>query len=127
MGLESREALVESQAASSLCYAALFDGEMAALCGVVPFSQTALGDSGAGLVWMLSGHACSKHPKAFLRTSRAVADVLLEQYRCLGNLVDARYTAALRWARWLGAELSEPRPVGPRQQLFIPFTLRRMP
>jgi hypothetical protein len=125
LGLEPKAALVDSFAQSEDCWATLFDGEVAAMCGVVPHRQTALGDAGTGLVWMLSGRACNVHPKAFLRTSRAVVDVLLERYRLLSNVIDARYDGALRWARWLGCEVEAPRPFGPLGAPFCPFTLRR--
>lgn len=127
LGDEPIDALLASVAHSSVAYATFFDGEPAALCGVVPCAQTLLGDSGVGCVWMLSGHACSAHPKHFLRTSRVITDVLLGRYAVLGNIIDARYTGALRWAAWLGAQVQAPRPLGPFGMLFCPFVLRRTP
>jgi hypothetical protein len=125
LGLEPRQALIDSFRESDVSWAALFDGEVASMCGVVSIARTTLGDSGEGIVWMLSGRACSARPKAFLRTSRAVVDVLLQHYRTLANVIDARYEGALRWARWLGAEVSEPQPFGPLQAPFCRFIIRR--
>jgi hypothetical protein len=125
LGLEPQEALLASFRGSEVSWASLFDGEVAALCGVVPYRRTALGDSGEGLLWALSGRAVDRHPKAYLRASRAVLDALLERYSLLTNVIDARYTGALRWARWLGCEVGPPQPFGPRGAPFCRFILRR--
>lgn len=125
LGLEPKAGVIAAVHESEVSWACLFDGEVAALCGVVPSRRTTLGDSGRALVWMLSGRACNAHPKAFLRCSRVVLDVLLEQYPVLINVIDARYAGALRWARWLGAEVSEPEPFGPLGAPFCRFIIRR--
>lgn len=119
---DSREAVVSSLGASDVAGAMLFDGEVAALFGVA----TVPGTNGAvGEVWLLTGDSVTRHPRGLLRWSREVLRVLLESYGCLINLIDARYLAALRWAKWLGFEVGEPRPHGPFDLPFCPITIRR--
>lgn len=124
LGLSPREAVLDSLEASEVAFAALFGGEVAFLYGVVPLWRTALtGSSTTGQLWFLSGRAVDRHPKAFLRATRASLPRLLERYAVLTNVIDARYAGALRWARWLGATLYPPRPFGPEGVPFCPFVV----
>jgi hypothetical protein len=123
LGLEPREALVESVLNSSEAYAVTFNGELGAMFGVVPLRGTVLGTR--GLVWILSGRAVDRYPLAFLKASRQVLDALRKHFDVLTNVVDARYEASLRWLRWLNCELGPPAPFGPKGMLFCRFTARR--
>lgn len=126
LGMEPLEALRGSVNASEVAVAVRFNGELAAIFGVAPLREhTVLGRSSTATVWMVSSHACSRHPKAFLRTSRRVVDALLTRYERLVNVIDARYTGALRWAEWLGFHLGPAIPMGPHGLLFHPFTVER--
>lgn len=115
-------ALLESIAASDLARAVLFDGEVAAIFGVAPTKEP-----GTGFVWMLTGRAVARHPKAFLRACRPTLAALLEGYSRLVNVVDARYAAALRWARWLGFSVGQAAPLVPGGHFFCPIDVRRQP
>lgn len=119
-------ALLESVRTSNPCVGVTFDGEPAVMLGVQPAAPVSLLDvTERGLLWMLSGRACSRHPKDFLRYSRRILDGLLERYDELHNVIDARYLGAVRWARWLKLELGPPEPFGPRGMLFHRFVARR--
>lgn len=120
LGLEPETAAVLSWERSEVAYALLFDGEVAAVCGVVPVPGAPF-----DLVWILTGRAVDRHPKAYLRASRRILGQLLERYPVLCNSIDARYRGAVRWARWLGVELGEPVPAGPYGIPFRPFVVRR--
>lgn len=123
LGRDASQALIRSFELSEVCYSAIFDGEVAALCGVVPGVRTHL--ASVDRLWMLSGRGCSKFPKAFLRSSRVVLAVLQLRYDLLSNIIDARYRGALRWAESMGAVLGAPEPHGPWGMPFRPFTVRR--
>lgn len=116
-GFTPREALEESVTASAHAFAALFDGEVAALWGVVD-------GPGCGIVWALTGPAVERHPKAFLRHSRIAVNVLLRHYPALTNFVDARYEQALRWVRRLGFSVGPPEPFGAAGLPFHRILLR---
>lgn len=120
LGLDPAAAVVESLGLSEVAYALVFDGEVAAVCGVVPTRKP-----GTGQVWIVTGRAVDRHPKAYLRATREVLGMLLERYEELGNLIDSRYLGAVRWARWLGVEVHEPVPAGPYGIPFHPFVVRR--
>jgi hypothetical protein len=122
---DAREALLVSLAGSLAAYALLFDGEVAALFGVAPLDETLLGTSSSGVAWVLTGRAATRHRKAFVRWSRPALALLLRERHHLVNMVDARYAAALRWARWLGFRIGEPEPFGPHGHLFCPISIRR--
>jgi hypothetical protein len=121
-----RTAIEDGVRGSAIAVAVLFDGEVACIAGVVPYpSGTALGGPDTGCVWMLSGTAVNRHKKAFLRLSRSVLKAFLGRYRCLENLVDARYLAAIRWLQWLGFEVSAPSAFGPHEAPFCRAVIRR--
>jgi hypothetical protein len=120
-GLAPLEALRMALRTSTIAKAALYDDEVVAIFGVTPVD--ALG--GVGSAWCLTGEIVDELPFVFLRRSKSEARKLLEQWPVLTNAIDARYTKALRWARWLGAEVEEARPVGKAQLPFHPFSLRR--
>jgi hypothetical protein len=41
----------------------------------------------------------------------------------LENFIDARYEAAVRWAKWLGFDVGAPVPYGPAGMPFHPARL----
>jgi hypothetical protein len=125
LGRDPLEALRSSVSRSHEAYAVFFEGEIAILCGTQPLQQTMLSAGRVGIAWFVTGRACDKHRKAFLRASRVIVDEMLRTYPCLWNFIDARYTAALRWARWLGLEVLPAEPHGALGMPFHPFIARR--
>lgn len=117
------EAIRASMRLSSHTRTAKIDGEVAAIFGTTADASLPR----TGIVWMLTGAAVSRHPLAFLRACRpALAELhQVSGFRVLWNLVDARYEAAIRWARWLGAEVGEPAPFGQSGFPFVPVVFRR--
>lgn len=116
-----REALESSLDCSTLAFTALFDGKVAAMFGTAPIEE----HPGTACVWLLTGREVQRHPRAFLKASHACLRVLLDNYPRLVNLVDSRYAAALRWAKWLGFELGTPRTINTSGVEFTPITIRR--
>lgn len=120
------EALQRSLADSSLARTMIINGQVAAMFGVVPLeSKTALGPPVKGVVWLLTGEAIDKHKKEFVRWSKAAVATLLEHCPVLCNIVDGRYTGALRWARWIGFTIGSPSVLEPSGVDFYPIVIRR--
>jgi hypothetical protein len=102
-------------------WALLIGGEVAALWGVRPLTDL----HHVGVVWLLTGDLVDRHRRIFMERSRAELRALLRPFAVLRNYIDARYSRALRWARWTGAELGQPRRFGVEARDFIPVTWRR--
>lgn len=83
-------------------FALVIDYQVVAIYGVVPVRD------GVGSVWALTSAAVNRHRKTFWKTSRAVLELLTNDWPFLFAAVDARYTAAVRWLKRLGFILGEP-------------------
>ena len=108
-------ALASSVRASTQCWAAVADGEVACMFGLCP----------DGIVWFLTGKGFRKHVKAFVRAAPQLMAELLERGGTIGNWIDARYSGAVRFARWLGFEVGPAVPYGLRGEPFHPAVYRR--
>lgn len=115
------DAVADAVAHSAEAWAGLIGGELAAVFGIVPGSFLSF----EAYPWLLTTATVERHPRAFLRTCREVVDDWLERYPVLVQAVDARYDAALRWARWLGFEVEPPAPFGVAGLPFCRITMRR--
>lgn len=103
------EALLDGMTHSEACWAALFNGEVAAMGGAVPQGGTILTGVEYATVWALTGPDIARHPKAYLKASRAAVAYLLARYGALVAYVDARYEAAVRWVQRLGFIVGDAR------------------
>lgn len=108
---------------SAFAYTGLLDGVPVCVFGASPFSIL----SGIGVPWMVGTTHLDSHraQRELLRHARPCLDAMSHSFPTLGNVVDARNTAAIRWIRWLGFTLGEPMPMGPDKLPFIPFLLER--
>lgn len=122
LGDTPQRALEESYQRSILVHAALIDGEVAAVWGIVPW-EGATGQ--IANVWMLSGGVVNRRKRAFLQGSRKVLGGLLSMYPVLVAYIGAEHQKAIRWARWLGMEVRRPVPMGNRGALFHTAIARR--
>lgn len=69
--------------------------------------------------WLLTGIGIERHKKAFLRETKWwIENRASAMYPHLVNIVDARYEQSLRWLRWLGFKIHDPRPFGPDGVMF---------
>lgn len=126
-GFSPRQALEVSLAHSTSAWTVFFGPEVAAMWGVCPGpgGSSLLGGSEIGIAWALTGTAVDRSKRSFLRVSKVALAALLHDYAALVNYVDARYTAALRWARWLGFEVCPAVQFGHGALLFHPIIYRR--
>lgn len=102
---------------TSVSAAALLDDVLGAMFGVKEIS------SDFALLWLLTTPLFERKPIAFFRAARAIVCDLLERYAKVGNVIDGRYTGALRLAAAMGAEFGSPLEIGGVS--FVPFTIRR--
>lgn len=118
---DGRDALRVALEKSQYAFTATVDGKVAALFGVAhfPFIQ------GVDTVWFLTGTAFLQKARHFLPYAHVVVEQLLSQSEYLMNFIDARYEAAVRWAKWLGFHICPPVPYGPMGLPFHPAVLRR--
>jgi hypothetical protein len=105
LGLSPQQALQQSLARSMWAEAYLVDGpqghEVAAIVGLCRASLLA----GPGVPWLLTGPACERHAKTFLRESRRQLARMRGSCLPLVNFVHADYRRAIRWLEWLGFTL----------------------
>lgn len=92
-----------------------FNDEPAAMWGISHFEDH-------NVVWAVFTKAIERHPIAFLRESKRLADAFTFE---VVNYVDVRNTKAVKWFRWLGFEVSDPVPYGLNGELFHRFTNAR--
>ncbi|MEP3275330.1 MAG: hypothetical protein ABJN26_16085 [Stappiaceae bacterium] len=115
-----RRALEFSLRNSSVAFTGLADGTPFVMFGVGEQSRLL----GVGVPWLLGTEQIEKHAVHFLRQSHLWSAVLQQNFRVLKNHVDNRNTLSIRWLKWLGFELAEPRPHGPDGLLFRAFEMR---
>lgn len=77
--------------------------------------------------WMLTGRGVERWKRTLMRESAAFIARVSLLYPYLSNRVDARYSRALRWVRWLGFDINKPEPYGPRGALFCHVEKGHMP
>jgi len=86
---------------SMLAWAALADGECAALWGVK--THKILSDE--GMLWMIGTDLIDKHPITFLRHSRRQVQSLRATFKTIYGCVLTEYSTSRRWLEWLGFEI----------------------
>ncbi len=122
---EPLEVLLHGVRDSDVAASALVDGAIAAMFGVKEIRGSLVTGPSVGQLWFLTGHAFARAPLAVTKAARRCVSSLLATYPMLVNAIDARYTSALRFAQLLGAQLLEPRSLGPAASSFIPFRIER--
>lgn len=120
-------ALVEGLRDSEEACTVLYRGRVVAMFGVAlkRVGGTRLGGRWNAMLWFLTGEGFQRAVWHALPLARQVLAALLERYQVLVTIIDARYDAAIRWARHLGFQLLEGMPYGPDDYLFHPAVLRR--
>lgn len=120
-GMMPLQCLAYSVQASDYCVAILLDGQVAALGGIKVGTGEGFLEGPVGQAWMLTGEACDRWPKAFVKAARYVLPGLQKHAGCpeVRNWVDARYTGAIRLLETMGFEILAKQPYGPNQLPFV--------
>jgi hypothetical protein len=118
LGMSPQRALEHSLDRSHAAGAVLFDGQVAAIYGLVQLDGPTVAGSKRALVWLLTSTVVDAHPLSFWRLSKQMVRALRGEFDVIFNDVDARYFSAVRWLRALGFSLSPARPHGPHR---VPF------
>ena len=111
--------LLDGFARSVECNAALYDGRVMCIWGVVP-EGTILGGR-VGCVWMLTSDLVEKYPLAFYRQCKVELRGLMSRWDVLSNFIACSHAKAIRWAKRLGLQFGNPEPYGIKQELFVQF------
>lgn len=93
------QAVLESVRVSPFAFAALEEGVLLCVFGMLPDGVL----SARARVWMLGTQAINDNKKGFVKTCRTVIDGMLDIYPILYNIVDANYPQAIRLLEFLGA------------------------
>lgn len=118
MGVTVEWALKNSLETSLEAVTCRADGRVACVTGVC--QSVALSDTVAP--WLISTPIILSHPRPTLHYSRLILNKWLPEHPYMANYVDCRHFRAIRWLKWLGANLHEPSPVGPYSRPFHKFT-----
>ena len=102
---------------STEAYTGEIDGAPVMMFGVAVASIL----SGHAVPWALTTYGVEQNKVAFLRKSRIVVNHWLTEYSILSNYVDAEYTSAVHWLRWLGFTIEPAHPYGGRGAMFHYF------
>lgn len=92
----------------------LVDGEVAAILGCGRSSLL----GGHATPWLITGTPVERVRKSFAKLARARIVEMRQTYPVMVNYVHADYAESLRFMSWLGFEIDEPQPLGPRGALF---------
>ncbi|KON64805.1 hypothetical protein KOEU_17750 [Komagataeibacter europaeus] len=92
--------------------------------GVFGLVEPVLLDPSIGCPWMIGTIHLGCHRKLFLRETRRWVQEWRRTHTVLTNRVDAEYSQAIRWLRWLGFTIHDPEPVGVGGALFCRAEMR---
>ncbi len=116
--MTARDALRMSLDGAALARTWLVDGQPAAMGGIS-------GERESASIWLLTTDLVEQHRRRFLADSRRSLDAVKDDYELLFNFVDVRNRRTIRWLKWLGFTIEEPRPYGPLGMPFHFFYWRR--
>ncbi len=100
--------LLQSSIAYGENYAGHWDGELACVFGIHRLSIL----PSVGQPWLLTTEVVAQHAKVFMEQSKRFVEDWQERFDTLVNYVDARYSAAIAWLKWLGFEIEPAEPHG---------------
>jgi len=114
-------AVTEGVRVSDFSSVAVINGDIVAVMGVV--KNSTLTDN--GIAWLLGTVFVDKHRREFLENSHKVLNAMLDVCPELSNHVHAKNKISVRWLKWLGFNVKEPKPFGVNGELFHEFKIRK--
>lgn len=116
-GLGPLYATTSSVKLSEVCKVGTADGVPVCIFGVRRLSLLSM----YGMVWMLATDDLDKHAIRFTRECGPGLMKMLSGFNRVENWCDKRNKVTLRWLKWLGFTIDEPKPVGRKGELFHHF------
>lgn len=111
------DALTQSLKHQGEKWAAVVDGRPIGLFGIAQASPV----SEVGVPWCLTTLEADEYPLAWARRSYLDVQRWKERYSLQLNYVDMENERSIKWLKWLGYTLGDPRPHGKEGTLFYPF------
>ena len=118
-GPDFKLVLERSVAMSYAPGAALWDGGLMCLFGVVPVELM----SNEAAIWLIGTDLLTKHPRALNQGARSYICEVRRAFPRLFNYVDARNLPSIRWLRYIGFEIEEAVPYGCEGRPFHRFSM----
>lgn len=81
--------------------------------------------TGTGVPWLLGTENALKYSREYFKLSPPVIKEMLDICPRLFNYVHAENKMSIKWLRWLGFNIDEPKPHGVKGELFHRFHLER--
>lgn len=101
------QGILESIKGSTVARTWLINGLPVAMGGIKPWPSAE-----QGLIWFLATNEILRHKFKFIIESRREFIEKRSNFSMVHNWVDDRDKQAIRWLRWLGFHMEEPRPHG---------------
>jgi len=114
-------ALLEGYTNSIVCLTIERNEKAIAMFGIVP--ATILGNTAA--IWLLGSPEIEKIQRVFIKHSRKFIGMFLGYYPYLENWVSCENILSIKWLKFCGAIMEEPRPYGIEEALFRHFYFKR--
>lgn len=112
--LDPETALRMSYHVSKYIRTVTLDGRVVCIFGVSAINEI-------GHPWMLASPLLLKIRKSFLRECRAYLEEMSQGFSELHNVAWSKNVVHLQWLKWLGFEMGEGVPMGPDNEIYIPF------
>lgn len=93
------------------------EGKITAIFGVTEWGKD-------NIIWMIATDEFEKHTRTFKDGCKEVFSKMIEGHDYLYNYVHAKHKRAIKWLKWLGAEILEPKPIGLNGELFCKFEIK---
>lgn len=114
------EALTYSYYLSRVCLTVVKEVPVG-MFGIVPDPD----NQEKALIWMLGSTDLDKVARYVIKNTKEFIEGFLESYSTLYNHVDIRNKKAIKWLKYLGAEIEEAAPYGKEGLLFHLFYFKR--
>lgn len=118
-GEEPYEAIANGINNSDECYTVMVDDNPALIFGIRSNSIVSYN----GVIWMLSTDLIHDVGFRFVRNSKRVVKILMQNKKRACNYVWSGNTISITWLKWLGFNIHPPAPYGKQGKLFHYFEM----
>ena len=115
------EGVVKSYERSLYCYTVKHEGKVIMMFGVCPIQTL----SQQYCCWCLATNEIKNTNKEFLRACRDFVNTLADKFGIMINWVAKENAVAIRWLKWCGFEVGEPKRHGLHGEIMRKVVKRR--